>query len=147
MKACRRGVGRDPLVKTSASGHPADDPGRTVAIESLTVGPEEDRPLQALADGQVDGPGRPGGEGDRHDISALARDGQRPMSSLEAQGLDVGSCCLRDPQPIQDEQRDESVVLASTESGRHEQGSDLVAIERRGKGLIVEPGSAHMDGG
>ena len=46
----------DRLGDSGADGHPANYPGGTVAVQPLTIGAAEDRPVHALADGQVNRP-------------------------------------------------------------------------------------------
>jgi len=83
---------------------PADDPRRTVAVQPPAVGGQEDRPVAALADGQVDRPGGARREWDGNDLAALAGDHQSPVATLGAQGLDVGTGGFGDPQPVQRQQ-------------------------------------------
>jgi len=58
-------------------------------VQPATVCGQEDRPVRALDDSQVDRSARR--ERDRHDLAALASDGQRPVPALDTQGLDVGA--------------------------------------------------------
>ena len=60
----------------------------------MTLGAGEDRPLQALAERQIDRPGGPRGEWDGDDLPALAQDDQRPMPTFEAEFVDVSACRL-----------------------------------------------------
>ena len=48
---------------------------------------EENRPAHALADGQVDRPGRARCQRDSDDLAALARNDQRAVPALDAQVL------------------------------------------------------------
>jgi len=48
----------DRLADPGAAGHPADDPGGAVPVEWSAVRCQEDRPVAALADRQVDRPRR-----------------------------------------------------------------------------------------
>jgi hypothetical protein len=59
-------------------------------VEAAAVVAGQDRPRRPLADGQVDGPGRPGHQRDHGGLVALADDAQGPVASLEAEVLDVG---------------------------------------------------------
>jgi hypothetical protein len=52
-------------------------------------------------------------------LAAFAGDGQRPVAALQAQVLDVGAGGLRDPQPVQGEQRDQRVLTRRPEPGGH----------------------------
>ena len=47
----------DRLADPGSAGGPPDDPRRTVAVQPPAVRSQEDRPIAALADGQVDRPG------------------------------------------------------------------------------------------
>jgi hypothetical protein len=75
-----------------------------VPVEALPVGAEEDGSVEAFADGQVDGPGGAGRQRDGHDLAALAADRQGAMAPLHAQGVDVRSDRLGDPEPIESQQ-------------------------------------------
>jgi hypothetical protein len=59
--------------------------------------PQEDGAGEALADGQVDRPGRARCQWDGHDLAALAQDGQGAVAPLHAERLDVGADRLGDP--------------------------------------------------
>ena len=52
---------------------------------------QQDRSLVTFPDTQVDGSGGAGSEGDGDDLAALATDGQRPMSPLQPEVLNVGA--------------------------------------------------------
>ena len=79
-------------------------------------------------------------------LAALAGDGQRPVPALEAQVLDVGAGGLRDPQPVEREQRDQRVLERRAEPGGDQQGAELVAVQGDGMGLIVRPRTADVRG-
>jgi hypothetical protein len=122
-------VGRDGLGDPGPAGRLANDPPGSVPVEPPPLGCQEHRPVRALADGQVDRPGRARGERDGDDLAALAGDGQGPVPALQAQVLDVGAGSLRDPQPIQGQQRDQGMLAGSPEPGGDQQGAQLVAVQ------------------
>ena len=107
---------------------------------------QEHRPFGALADGQVDRPGRARCERDGDDLVALAGDGQGPVPALQAQVLDVRADSLRDPQPVQGEQRDQRVLCRRPEPGGDQQGTELVAVQGDGMGLVVDLRAANVGG-
>jgi hypothetical protein len=107
----------------------ADDPPGAVPVKPPAVSGEENGIVAAFADGQVDRPGRARGERDGDDLAALAGDGQGPVPALQAQVLDVGAGSLRDPQPIQGQQRDQGMLAGSPEPGGDQQGAQLVAVQ------------------
>jgi len=74
-----------------AAGDPADDPRGTVPVQPTAIGGQEDRPVAALADGQVDCPRSPLCQRDGDHLAALADDDQGPVAALDAEGLDVCS--------------------------------------------------------
>jgi hypothetical protein len=82
----------DRLGDPGAAGHPADDPRGAVPIQPLSVRAEEDRPLHALSDDQVDRPCRAGRERDGDNLAALAGDDKRPMPALDAQEPPRSGC-------------------------------------------------------
>jgi hypothetical protein len=51
-----------------------------------------------------------------------------------------------DPQPPSREQRDQRVLARCAESGRDEQGADLVAVQADGVRLVVQSRAADVDG-
>ena len=98
-------------------------------------------------DGQVDRPGRAGRQRDGHHLAALTGDRQRPVPALQAQVLDVGAGGLRDPQPVQREQRDQRMLDRWAEPRGDQQGAELVAVQRDGMGLVVYLRTADMSSG
>jgi hypothetical protein len=68
------------------------------------------------------------------------------VAALEAQVLDVSTSGLRDPQPVQREQRDQRMHRWRAEPGRNEERADLVAVQRDGMGFVVDPGPADVCG-
>ena len=107
MPKCVRPNG---LVDPGPAGDAADDPRGAVPIQAAAVSGQEDRPVCALADGQVDGPGGARSERDRDDLAALAGDHERPVPALHAQRLDVRAGGLRHPQAIEGQQRDQRML-------------------------------------
>ena len=97
----------------------ADDPPGAVPVQPPPVCGEEERPVLAFAGGQVDRPGGARGERDGDDLAALAGDGQGPVAALQAQVLDISAGGLRDPQPVQREQRDQRMLGRRAEPGGH----------------------------
>jgi hypothetical protein len=51
------------------------------------------------------------------------------VSTLEAEGVDVGAERLGDPQPVERQHRDEGVVAGTGEPRGHEDGAELVAVK------------------
>jgi len=81
-----------------------------MTIEALAVGVEEDRTLQSLTDGQVDGTSNPWRQWHRDDLATLTHDGERPVSSFQAECCDVGTDRFGHAQPIQRQQRHHRMV-------------------------------------
>jgi hypothetical protein len=89
---------------------------RPAAWRSTGAGAGKDRSLAAFADRQVDGPGRPGGEGDGHHLAPFADDGDGAVAALEPEVLDLGADGFGDPQPVERQQADERVIPGIAES-------------------------------
>jgi hypothetical protein len=53
-----------------------------------------------FSDGEIDRPRSSRDERDHRRLVALANDVQRAMTALETEILDVGSACLRGPEPV-----------------------------------------------
>ncbi len=68
------------------------------------------------------------------------------MPALQAQVLDVSAGGLRDPQPVQREQRDQRMLGRRAEPGCHQQRAELVAVQGGGMGLIIQAGTADVRG-
>jgi hypothetical protein len=94
-------VRSDPLADPSTASDTAHDPPGSVPIEPVASGSEEDRTFHPFPDRQVDSPGNAWSERHRHQLAALAQHGQRAMSTLQPEGLDVGTDRLRHAQPAQ----------------------------------------------
>jgi hypothetical protein len=89
-----------------------DPPVRGAPVEALPVSTAQDRSLEALADGKVDGSRRAGHERNGRGLGALAQDAQRSVAPLTAQVLDVGGARFADPQPVKAEEHSECRVVA-----------------------------------
>jgi len=79
-------------------------------------------------------------------VPPLAGDRQHPVPALQAQVPDVRAGGLADPQPVQREQRDQRVPGGRAEPGGGQQCAELVAVQRDGAGLVVDPGPPDMGG-
>jgi hypothetical protein len=77
-----KGVRGDGFGDPGAAGDLANEPPRAVPVQPRSVGGQEHRPVGALADGQVDGPGSARRQRNRDDLAALAGDGQRASTAL-----------------------------------------------------------------
>jgi hypothetical protein len=66
-------VGRDGLGDPGAAGGLADDPAGSVPVQPPPVRGQEHRAAGAVADGQVDRPGRARRQRDGDDLAALIR--------------------------------------------------------------------------
>jgi hypothetical protein len=75
-----------------------------MTVKTPTVRRDEDRTAVTFSDGQVDRSGRPRCQRDGDGLASLAKDGEGPMTPLEAQGLDVSSDRFGDPQSVQRQQ-------------------------------------------
>lgn len=103
-------VRADALAHTRPFREAPDDPRRGVTIEPSAVHAEEDRTLEPVPDGEIDGTSRSRRERDGHDLAALPADQQHPVAPFETEILDVGSQRFRDPKPVQPEQRCQRMV-------------------------------------
>jgi len=110
-----QGVRPDQLGDPGAAGDPADDPPGAVPVQPPAIGGQEDRPVAALADGQVDRAGGARRERDRDHLATLASDHQGSAAPLDAQRFDVGAGGLGDPQPVERQQRDQRVLTGRAE--------------------------------
>jgi hypothetical protein len=79
-----------------------------------------------------------GGERDSDDLAALAGDDQGAVPAFEAHVLDVGSGCLRHPQPVERQQRDQRVLGGRAEADGDQERADLVAVQGGGVRLVVQ---------
>ena len=136
----------DRLADPGPASGPSDDPGGTVPVEPAAIRSQEDRPLGALADGQVDRPSRARCQREGDDLAALAGHGQRPVATFYSQELDAGAGSLRNRQPVQGEQGDQRVLGWRPEPGGDQERAEFVAVQPDGTRLIVQPGTADMSG-
>ena len=67
---------------------------------------------------------------------------QSAVASLQAQRLDVGAKRFGDPQPIEGQERDESVLGRGAEPGDDQQRAHFVAVEADGVALEVQARAA-----
>ena len=88
MKACLS-VGTHWLVDPRLTGDSLHDSSSAMTIDTSTICTDEDRPLGPLTDGEIDGPRGSGRERNGDDLPALSQNGERSVSALEAQSLDV----------------------------------------------------------
>ncbi len=124
-----KGVRPDRLVDPRPTRQASHDPPGGVAIEPLPVPSKEDRALQTLADGEVDGAGRARRKRDGDDLAALAQHRQGAMAAFESERLDVGAGRLRHTQPVDGQEGDEGVLPRRRQASGDEQRPDLVAVE------------------
>jgi len=121
-----------------------DDPSCGVTVEAFTLRCDEDGAFTALAHREVDRARGARRERDGDDLATVAQDRQRAVASFEAKGLDVGASGFGDPQAVQSQQADECMIACTPMAGRHEQGTDFVAIEAGRVPFLVEAWPAHM---
>jgi hypothetical protein len=116
------------LGDPGTAGCLADDPGGTMTVQPAAIGGQEDRPLAAFPDGQVDCTRGTRRERDGDDLAALASGYQGPVPAFHAQGLDVGAGGFRDAQPVEGEQGDQCVLGGRAQPGGGQQSAELVAV-------------------
>jgi hypothetical protein len=109
-----------------------------VSIDPLPVGADEDRPLAAFTDGEIDGSGSAGRQGDGHDFPAFAQDGERAVTTLQPEVPDVGADGLGHPQPVEGQTADQRVIPGPGQPRGDQHGTHLVAVQASGVGFIVE---------
>jgi hypothetical protein len=85
-------------------------------------------------------------KGDGDGLAALADDGQRAVPSLQAERFDVRPDGCGYPQPVERQQRHQGVLGRGAQASREEQGSDFVAVQADGVRLVVDAGTADVDG-
>jgi len=66
--------------------------------------------------------------------------------ALQPEVLDAGAGRLADPQPVQRQQGDQGVLGGWPEPGGGQDRAELVAVQRGGVRLVVQPGSADVRG-
>ena len=70
-----------------------------------------------------------------------------PVAAFQAQVLDVRAGCLRYPQPVEREQRDQRMLGGRAEPGGDQDRAELVAVQGSGVRLVVQPWAADVRGG
>jgi hypothetical protein len=108
--------------------HSADPPMGSASVKALPVIADQDRSFLAFADRSVDGAGGARHEWDECRLVSLAQDSKRPVSSLEAEVLDVRRTGLAHPKPIQAEQGAECSVGVVEALGGEQERPELSAI-------------------
>ena len=137
----------DGLGDPGAAGDLADDPGGAMAVQPAAVRGQEDRPLAAFTDGEVDRPRGAGRERDGDDLAALAGDHQCPVPALDPHGLNIGAGGFGDPQAVEGQQGDKRMLRGWPEPGSYQQRAELVAVQAGGVRLIIQPGPPDVSGG
>jgi hypothetical protein len=140
-------VRADWLGQPGASGDAANDPPGTVPVQPLPGGGQENRALAAFADRQVDRPRSPRRERDHGLLAALTDDRQGAVPALHAQRLDVRADSFRHPQPVERQQRNQSMLGRAGQPGCHQNGAGLVAVQADRMGLAGQPRPPDMGGG
>jgi hypothetical protein len=106
----------------------ADRPDPAMGGTTVQVVPVlamQDRPLTALADSQVDGPGGSGDERDDGRLVALPDDAQRPVATLHPEVLDVGGTGLADPESVETQEDGQGGVIPGETLGGEQEGAEL----------------------
>ncbi|MGA9833162.1 MAG: hypothetical protein WBQ71_18765 [Trebonia sp.] len=68
------------------------------------------------------------------------------MPAFQPQLLDIGAGRLRDPQPVEGEQRDQGVLGGRAEPGGDQDRAELIAVQRGGVRLIIQSRAADVGG-
>ena len=87
-----------------------------------------------------------GASGTVTNLPALADDGEGAVVALEAEVLDVGADGLGYPQPIERQHTDQGMIGGAGPPGGDQHGPELVAVQARGVGVVVQAGSPHVRG-
>jgi hypothetical protein len=103
-----------------------------MTVKSLTSAVHEDRALETLANREVESPGDPRRQRHRDDLATFAGNCEGPMTSLQAQRVNIRAEGFGDAQPVQRQQRHQRVVPCGRETRSDEQRAELVAIQARG---------------
>ena len=134
-------------VDVAEPGPPSDGTYPAVggpAVQALPQGTAQDRSLRPPTHGQVDHPGGPGNKGDDCRLGALAHDPKGPVTSVEAQVLDVGAAGLAHPQSVEAQQDGESSMGVVEVLGGEEEPSELGAIKPPALGAVDGPLSVRL---
>jgi hypothetical protein len=137
-------VGRDGLADPGAARGLADDPPGAVPVQPPTVPCQEHRSAGALADGQVDRPAVRGASGMVTTLPPLRVIVMVRWRRSRTRWLMSAPRGLRDPQTVQGQQGDQRMLERRAEPGGHQQGAELVAVQRDGVGLVVHPRTADV---
>jgi hypothetical protein len=121
--------------------------GGTVPVEALTATGQQDRAIGAFADDEVDRSRRARGEWHGDCLAALAKHHQRAVAAFQSESFDIGADRLGDAQPVQCQQRDQRMFAGAGQAGGDKHRSEFAAVEIGGIGLVVQAGSANVDGG
>jgi hypothetical protein len=100
MNACRSVCVPDALDDPGPAGSAADDPSGAVSVQPDASRGQEDRPVCAFANGEVDRPSGARRERNGDNLAALAGDHQGPVPAFDAQGLDVGAAASETRSPL-----------------------------------------------
>ena len=103
-----------------------------VALHTLPVRTEEDRPSRPLVDVEIERAPGPRRQRDRDVLASLAHDRHRPVAAVDTHRFDVGAERFADPKPVEGEKRDQRVVAGRTQPGLDKQTAQFVAIEAEG---------------
>jgi len=69
---------------------------------------------------------------------------QSAVTPLQAKSVDVSAQGLGDAQAVQSEQARQGVILSRSETDGNQEGTELVAIQAHGVGLVVQAGPADV---
>jgi hypothetical protein len=94
----------------------------------LTIAPQQDLTVLALADREVNGPRRARDEWDHGRLVALTGDSQRAAPALEAEILDVGGARLSDTKSVETEQHCERGMCAVALLGGEQEASPFASV-------------------
>jgi hypothetical protein len=137
-------VGSDRLVDPGSAGDPPHDPAGTVPVQAPAIGGKEDRPFGTLADGQIDRPRGARCQRDGDDLAAFAGHHQGAVPALDTQSLDDRASGLRNPKPVQGQQRDEPMLGGRAEPGSNKKRAELLSLLRPMREDIVEVDSSQV---
>jgi hypothetical protein len=112
------GVGPDALGYPRPSSDATYDPSGRVTIDPHPIRSNEDRSLAALTDHEIDSPGRPGRQGDGHNLAPLAQNREGAVPALQPEVLDNRADRFRYPQPVEGQQADQRVIPRARQSRR-----------------------------
>jgi hypothetical protein len=117
-----------------------------VTIETATGTITKDRTTAAFPDREIDRAGRSRGERNRDGLAALAMNHEGAVTPLETELLYVSTDCFRHAEPVQREQRDQSVIAGTGQAGGDEHRADLVSVQTGRVGLVIQARAADMNG-